>query len=213
MMPPHVLDNLENDQVITDRLKGVTLIFADIVGFTDWSSRKTPNEIVQMLSNLFTRFDNLCVEYDVYKVHTIGDCYVVMGYTGKKQRNPSQECLNVIKMAYQMINVIQAENVKHSSKLNMRIGVHTGEVIAGVIGTSIVRYDIWGPDVLIANKMESNGTPGRIKVSLDTKDMISSRVVSGIVFEESSNVEVSSLGISMKSFFLKCDDINQLIYE
>ena len=213
MMPPHVLDNLENDQVITDRLKGVTLIFADIVGFTDWSSRKTPNEIVQMLSNLFTKFDNLCVEYDVYKVHTIGDCYVVMGYTGKKQRNPSQECLNVIKMAYQMIDVIQAENVKHSSKLNMRIGVHTGEVIAGVIGTSIVRYDIWGPDVLIANKMESNGTPGRIKVSVDTKEMISSRVISGIVFEESSNVEVSSLAMSKKSFFLKCDDINQLIYE
>ena len=62
-----------------------------------------------MLSNLFTRFDKLCVEFDVYKVHTIGDCYVVMGDTGKKRRNPSMECINVMKMAYRMIEVIEEE--------------------------------------------------------------------------------------------------------
>ena len=95
-----------------------------------------------MLSNLFTRFDKLCVEFDVYKVHTIGDCYVVMGDTGKKRRNPSIECINVMKMAYRMIEVIEEENKRCNSSLNMRIGVHTGEIIAGIIGTNIVRYDI-----------------------------------------------------------------------
>jgi class 3 adenylate cyclase len=208
MMPPDVLENLENERVSTDRLHNVTLIFADIVGFTDWSSHKSPNEIVQMLSNLFTRFDKLCVEFDVYKVHTIGDCYVVMGYTGgKKKRDPSLECLNVLKMAYRMIEVIKEENSKHSSSLNMRIGVHTGEVIAGVIGTNIVRYDIWGPDVLIANKMESNGKPGRVKVSIDTREMIESRVQSGFEFEESDKIDVNAIGVSKRTFFVNCHDI------
>ena len=163
-----------------------------------------------MLSNLFSRFDKLCVECDVYKVHTIGDCYVVMGDTDKKHRNPSKECFNVMKMAYQMIEVIKEENQKHSSNLNMRIGVHTGEIIAGVIGTNIVRYDIWGPDVLIANKMESNGTPGKIKVSNDTKLMIESRIESGITFEESEEVKVSVLGVTKKTFYAYCPDITTL---
>ena len=208
MMPPHVLDNLEHGKSITDKLMQVTLIFADIVGFTDWSSSKQPEEIVKMLSNLFTRFDNLCVDYDVYKVHTIGDCYVVMGDVGRKGRDPSKECLNVMKMANCMLEVIQEENLKHNSKLNMRIGVHTGEVIAGVIGTNIVRYDIWGPDVLIANKMESNGEAGRIKVSEDTKLMIENRTKHGFTFEESEKVEVPAIGVVKKSYYLASIDMD-----
>lgn len=212
MMPPHVLEHLENEKVFTDRLKNVTLMYADIVGFTAWSNGKTPNQVIKMLSNLFTQFDNLCVEYDVYKVHTIGDCYVVMGYTGKTQRSPAQECVNVIKMAYRMIEVIQLENQKHNSELNMRIGVHTGEVIAGVIGTSIVRYDIWGPDVLIANKMESNGTPKRIKISEDTKEMLTNRVESGFVYEESESIQIDFLRMTKKTYYLECVDLKDLVY-
>jgi phospholipid-translocating P-type ATPase (flippase) len=208
MIPPHVLEYLEQDKSFTDRIMSVSLIFADIVGFTALSSHKSPNEIVEMLSNLFTRFDKLCVEFDVYKVHTIGDCYVVMGHNGKRERNPSLECLNVMKMAHKMIEVIKEENIKHSSELNMRIGIHTGQVIAGVIGTSLVRYDIWGRDVLIANKMESNGEAGRVKVSIDTKEMIESRVTSGITFEESNQVNITSLGVSKKTYFVNCPDIN-----
>ena len=212
MMPPHVLDNLENDKAPTDRLQNVTLIYADIVGFTAWCENKAPNQVIKMLSNLFTRFDNLCVEFDVYKVHTIGDCYVVMGYTGKSQRNPAQECINVIKMAYKMIDIIKLENQKHSSVLNMRIGVHTGEVVAGVIGTSIVRYDIWGPDVLIANKMESNGTPGKVKISEDTMEMLVNRIESGFVYEKSKSVEIESLRMKKDSYYLECADLNSLVY-
>ena len=210
LMPPHVLQHLEREQKFTDKLHKETLLFADIVGFTAWSSGKTPNEIVEMLSNLFTRFDKLCGEFDVYKVHTIGDCYVVMGDTGKRNRDYSKECVNVMKMAYQMIEVIKEENMKHASSLNMRIGVHTGEVIAGVIGTDIVRYDIWGADVLIANKMESNGTPGRVKVSEDTKELIESRVRSGFSFEESKKLEAKSIGVTKQTFYVNCPDINAI---
>lgn len=203
MMPAHVLENLEKGKSVTDRLHNVTLIFADIVGFTNWSASKKPEEIVKMLSNLFTRFDKLCVEYDVYKVHTIGDCYVVMGDVGRKNRDPSQECLNVLNMAYRMIEVINEENAKHKSELDMRIGIHTGEVIAGVIGTSIVRYDIWGPDVLIANKMESNGTPGKVKCSEDTKLMIENRDPDGFEFEESKKIDVPIIGVTKNTYYVK----------
>lgn len=206
MMPAHVLENLEKGKSVTDRLHQVTLIFADIVGFTDWSSTKRPEEIVKMLSNLFTRFDMLCIKYDVYKVHTIGDCYVVMGDVGRRNRDPSMECLNVMKMAYSMIEVIKQENAKHNSALNMRIGVHTGEIIAGVIGTNIVRYDIWGPDVLIANKMESNGTPGKVKCSEDTKVMIESRD-DHFQFEESNSIDVTAIGVTKKSYYVSHNDL------
>ena len=150
----------------------------------------------------------LCVNYDVYKVHTIGDCYVVMGDVGGRRRDPSKECLNVLKMATCMIDVIKEENIKHNSDLNMRIGVHTGEIIAGVIGTKIVRYDIWGPDVLIANKMESNGQPGKIKVSEDTKSMIESRGKNLFRFKEDGKVEVPAIDAVKKSYFLEIIDIN-----
>ena len=213
LMPPHVLEHLEREQKFTDKLHKETLLFADIVGFTHWSSGKLPNEIVEMLSNLFTRFDKLCGEFDVYKVHTIGDCYVVMGDTGKLNRDYSLECINVMKMAYRMIDVIKEENRKHSSDLNMRIGVHTGEVIAGVIGTNLVRYDIWGPDVLIANKMESNGTQGRVKISEDTKELLEDRVKSGFTFEESEKVEAKSIGVTKKTFYANCPDINAIEYD
>ena len=94
-----------------------------------------------MLSNLFTEFDKKTVEYGVYKVHTIGDCYVVMGYLSG-ERDPKNECKNVMKMLRSMIEIIEKENETYDMQLSMRIGVHTGEVVAGVIGNKLVRYDI-----------------------------------------------------------------------
>ena len=164
-MPPHVLENMRQDKAATDKLHEVTLLYADIVGFTAWSSNKTPIEVVGMLSEMFTRFDKKCLDHNVYKVHTIGDCYVVMGLTDNEVRNSAQECLNVVEMAQSMIQIIKDINSENGSELNMRIGIHIGQVIAGITGTNIVRYDIYGPDVLMANKMESGGMAGRINVS------------------------------------------------
>ena len=125
-----------------------------------------------MLSEMFTRFDKVCVVHKVYKVHTIGDCYVVMGYIGGEDRDISEECYNVLRMAESMIGIIRDINKENGSELNMRIGIHTGEVIAGITGTNIVRYDIYGPDVEIANKVESNGMPGKINISEVTKNLL-----------------------------------------
>lgn len=204
MMPPHALESLKNNKPITDRLFGVTLLYADIVGFTSWSSNKSPNQVVDMLSRLFTRFDKLCVVHKVYKVHTIGDCYVVMGYLESKVRNPVEECFNVTNMALSMIATIDRINLEVGSDLQMRIGLHTGEVIAGVIGTNIVRYDIYGPDVLVANKMESCGEAGKINVSEATKNMVSGK--GNYQFVYNKEIIFKTIKTAYSSYFLStCD--------
>lgn len=193
-MPAHVVYQLSEGSSVTDQLFDVTILYADIVGFTAWSSGKSPIEVVQMLSNLFTEFDKKCVDLGVYKVHTIGDCYVVLGYlTGK--RDPDGECLNVLIMAQNMIRIIQEENEAYHMQLAMRIGIHTGSLIAGVIGNNVVRYDIWGKDVLVANKMESCGQSGRINVSEVTKKFLEN---SERQFEFEFNKEVQGF----KSYFV-----------
>jgi magnesium-transporting ATPase (P-type)/class 3 adenylate cyclase len=203
MLPPHVVNNLKLDRQTTEKLYDVTLLYADIVGFTEWSSNKTPAMVVSMLSNLFTKFDKLCLDHEVYKVHTIGDCYVVMGYTGKADRTSAQECLNVIRFAESMIDVIDEVNRESGSSLKMRIGVHTGEVIAGIIGTKIVRYDIYGPDVLIANKMESGGKPGAINVSDVTMQFIKSLDQNKYEFQYNKEIEITHINRSYNSFYIR----------
>ena len=113
LMPPHVYKKLRNNKPVNDRLSNVTLIFADITGFTAWSSTKSPNEIVQKLGYLFERFDMLCEKHNTYKVHTIGDCYVSMGFKHHRNRNPENEALNMVKMAFDMIDVIEQVNEEH----------------------------------------------------------------------------------------------------
>ncbi|OMJ77612.1 hypothetical protein SteCoe_22785 [Stentor coeruleus] len=172
LIPTQVLKNLHHDITTTDRYFDVTIIYADICGFTAWSASKEPIEVISMLSKLFSNFDHLCVRHNVYKVHTIGDCYAILSFTDGDRRDIAKECVNIVEIALDMIKAIQKVNKRQKINLNMRIGMHTGEVIAGITGTNIVRYDIYGPDVEIANKMESSGEPGKINVSEVTKDLI-----------------------------------------
>ena len=156
---------------------------------------------------MFTLFDKVCVVHNVYKVHTIGDCYVVMGNTRGDNRDIAEECLSVVAMAQSMIKIIQDVNKLNNSQLNMRIGIHTGEIIAGITGTNIVRYDIYGPDVLIANKMESGGMPGRINISDVTMAILSKKTPDKYVFEFNKEIVAKVVGKSHKSYFIK-EDLN-----
>ena len=205
MMPPHAYEHLKEENSFTDRMSDVTLIYADIVGFTAWSSDKFPEEIVGMLSQLFQRFDKHCAEHKVYKVHTIGDCYVAMGFTGDKpeSRDPYGECLNMINFAKVMIDMIKEVNEEHEIQLNMRIGIHTGEVVGGITGTNIVRYDIYGPDVMIANKIESNGVPGSIAVSEVTKSFLENCAPERFKFTEHKEVVDKYRDRSFRTYLLR----------
>jgi hypothetical protein len=157
LMPLHVVQNMKDDIPVADVLENVTLLFADIVRYTDFGNKHEPVEVVSMLMELFKNFDHATKSCHVYKVHTIGDCYVVMGFNGKvsmNERNYYEEAKNVCKMGEEMITIIRDVRKKVNFELlDMRIGIHTGTVIAGIIGSSVVRYDIFGSDVLIANKM------------------------------------------------------------
>jgi Adenylate cyclase, family 3 (some proteins contain HAMP domain) len=111
---------------LTDVMEDATLLFADIAGFTKFSSSVEPEEVVKMLSELFTEFDQMCVKLKVYKVYTIGDAYVALGFLNAAERNPPVEANNIIKMGIGMIDIIKRvkKQLNHPG-LNMRIGVHT----------------------------------------------------------------------------------------
>jgi class 3 adenylate cyclase len=114
---------------LTDEFQDVTLLYADIAGFTKYSSSVTPAQVVIMLRNLFTEFDKSCLKYKVYKVYTIGDCYVVMGFTNALKRNPVEEAKNVVKMGLSMIEIIRnVRNIINFHDLDMRIGIHTVKI-------------------------------------------------------------------------------------
>jgi phospholipid-translocating ATPase len=204
MMPKHVFETLREQNTVTEKISNATILYADIVGFTQWSSSKTPGEVVNMLSDLFTQFDMKCKEHQVYKVHTIGDCYVAMGYLQSHNRNYQEECKNLIFFALDLVKIIQEVNLERGIELNMRIGVHTGDIIGGITGTSIVRYDIYGIDVLIANKMESSGIPGKVKISQKTFELLEYRFPGMFLFEEDKIVEVA--GKQIRTYFVNLNN-------
>ena len=211
LMPLHVVQNMKDDIPVADVIDNVTLLFADIVRFTDFSACHEPVEVVNLVSELFKRFDNSTKECSVYKVHTIGDCYVVMSFTGKvpmNERNYLEEAKNVCKMGESMIRIIrEVRKEVNFEKLDMRIGIHTGPIIAGIIGSAVVRYDLFGSDVLIANKMESAGCPGKINISEDTKKLLETKEMP-YALSFNKVVDVPSVGREVKSYFIESANDN-----
>lgn len=138
-------------------------------------------------------------------MHTIGDCYVVMGYTGKvskyrrSESTQVEEAYRVMQVAFEMIEVIK--NVRENSvdpnlkNLDMRIGIHTGKIVGGIIGTKVVRYDIFGNDVLIANKMESNGVDSQVIISESTFNLLNRNqsIMDSLDFTPHKDIEFPTL--------------------
>lgn len=214
MMPAHVVKNLKNGIAPTDSYDSVTILYADIVGFTAWSSNRKPIEVVTMLSKLFTTFDHLCVKNHVYKVHTIGDCYVILGFadTGDgSDRHYGEECVHMLNMAIDMVKAIKKVNREKKINLNMRIGLHTGTLIAGITGTNIVRYDIYGGDNDIANKMESGGAAGKINVSEDTMRLLEETTPGRFAFAFNKVITHEPTNRSIPSFFVSPTNADELV--
>ncbi|CAD8053776.1 unnamed protein product [Paramecium primaurelia] len=212
LMPPHALKRLlqpdsDNTETFIDVLENATVLFADIAGFTKYSSSVEPETVVEMLRNLFQTFDEFCQMTQVYKLFTIGDCYVCMGVMDLNQRDPAEEAQNVLVFGLKMIQIINDCNKDPQYQhLNMRIGVHTGKVLGGVVGTDVVRYDIYGEDVTIANLMESSGSEGKMLVSEHTKNLIES-VYEDFKFEYAKDVYIPSKDITLPTFFVQLNDL------
>lgn len=163
VMPEQIALRLKGgEHPIADAHANVTVIFADLVGFTKLASTTGPDELVEMLGELFTEFDGLTERYEVEKIKTIGDAY--MAASGLLHVRPDH-CEVAIRLALRMIERVAALNERRGTELAVRIGLHSGPVVAGVIGERRFVYDIWGDTVNTASRMESTGLPNRVQVS------------------------------------------------
>ncbi|XP_043268002.1 adenylate cyclase type 9 isoform X2 [Venturia canescens] len=146
-------------------MEDVSILFADIVGFTRMSSNKTAEELVGILNDLFERFDDLCEHHGCEKISTLGDCYYCVSGCPEPRPDHAKCC---VEMGLAMIEAIKQFDVERREGVNMRVGVHTGTVLCGIVGTKRFKFDVWSNDVTFANKLESTGKPGRVHFSEKT---------------------------------------------
>lgn len=169
ILPGCIADRLKNDdRSIADGFAEVTVLFADLVGFTEISSIASPQELVELLNHIFSIFDQLSQDYGLEKIKTIGDEYMVAGGLPLPQDNHAQA---IAQMALAMQKSMEKITFRQQP-ISLRIGINSGAVVAGVIGTSKFSYDLWGDTVNLASRMESSGSPGKIQVTATTYQLL-----------------------------------------
>jgi len=170
ILPRSIADKLKaQTQPIADHFGSASILFADVADFTPWSERLPPAEVVGYLDRLFSRFDDLAERYGLEKIKTIGDCYMVAA--GVPTPRPDHARALAL-MALDMLEAIRSdEGVAHLGH-ELRIGINSGPVVAGVIGRKRFLYDLWGDAVNTASRMESHGTPGRIQITRATYELL-----------------------------------------
>ncbi|XP_042192795.1 guanylate cyclase 2G [Callorhinchus milii] len=172
MLPSFISEQLIQGKCVEpESFESVTVFFSDIVGFTSICSISTPLEVVGLLNDLYSLFDDIINSYDVYKVETIGDAYMVV--SGMPICNGIRHAGEIGTMALHFLSAITSFELKWmNEQLRLRIGINTGPVVAGVVGTSMPRYCLFGDTVNVASRMESNGLPLKIHVSESTAQLL-----------------------------------------
>jgi class 3 adenylate cyclase len=188
ILPGEIAARLKNgEQEIADSFADVTVLFGDIVGFTSLSSKTSAAEIVQMLNGLFRLFDEAAAELGIEKIKTIGDCY--MAVCGLP-RPCSDHADRMARMALRMLEATRQYAQETGLSLQLRIGLNSGPVVAGVIGATKFIYDLWGDTVNLASRMESTGVPGQIQVTRSVYE----RLKNSYEFESRGVVQVKGKG-------------------
>jgi class 3 adenylate cyclase len=163
VLPASIAARLKQTEgVIADGFPEVTVLFADIVDFTGRSERITPEQVVEVLNDLFSALDRLTRQRGLEKIKTIGDAYMVVGGLPEPRTDHAEA---VADMALAILREVAGRSDPGGRPLQVRIGIDTGPVVAGVIGTSRFSYDLWGDTVNTASRMESHGIPGCIQVT------------------------------------------------
>lgn len=191
ILPKPIADRLkQGESTIADSFSEVTVLFADIVGFTKFSARISPTELVVLLNEIFSTFDQLAEQHDLEKIKTIGDNYMVVGGLPTPRTDHAEA---VAEMALDMQHSIARFNEQHNNSLSIRIGIATGPVVAGVIGIKKFSYDLWGDTVNTASRMESHGVKDGIQVTAATYQWLKDKYL----FEERGIIQVKGKGDMM----------------
>jgi len=153
-LPKHVAERVARGEVVNDSFDDAAVLFLDVVGFTTLSSSRSASEVVGVLQEIFTAFDAVCATHNVIKTKTIGDAYMAVAF-------PDDDNTQYERLAHCALDMLNV----NAPSVSFRIGLHCGPIVAGVLGTERLQYDVWGDTVNVASRMESTGAPGRVHVS------------------------------------------------
>ncbi len=197
ILPQSIAERLkENERNLVEHFPEATIFFCDLVGFTTLAAATEPTEVVGFLNRVFTAMDGLVEKYGLEKIKTIGDAYMVGG--GVPDPRPDHASA-VADFALELLEILPELRKKERLPLELRIGINSGPVVAGVIGEKKFAYDLWGDTVNTASRMESSGQTNRIHVSRETHDLLGD----AYEFESRGEREIKGKG-TMETFFLNC---------
>ena len=195
VMPPSIAARLKSgEERVADRIENLSVLFADLVDFTGAAHDLPPSEVVDYLDSLVCAFDALCETHGAEKIKTIGDSY--MAVAGLQEEDIAG-AIRIARLALAMLEMIDERPPLGNRRLKLRIGIHCGPAIAGVIGETRIAYDVWGEAVSMASRMELQGVPGRIQVS----EAFHLLTASNFIFEERGTIDIKGLCAS-RTFFL-----------
>jgi class 3 adenylate cyclase len=196
ILPESIAERLKNkNSIIVDGIPSSTILFTDIVGFTSLSEQISPEKLIHLLNIIFSEFDNLVEAYDLEKIKTIGDAYMVAAGIPSPRNNHAEV---IADFALEMKIVMAKINKNLENPLNIRIGINSGPVVAGVIGKKKFSYDLWGDSVNTASRMESHGVPGEIQITQATYNIIKDKYD----FEDRGVTQIKGKG-PMQTYLLK----------
>eukprot|EP00794_Sanderia_malayensis_P009713 gene9713-10700_t len=208
MLPKAVANELKmGKNVLAESFDQVTIFFSDIVGFTALAASSTPLEVVELLNDLYSLFDNIIENYDVYKVETIGDAYMVV--SGLPIRNGKKHAGEIATMSLHLLSEVKSFKIKTqpNKQMQLRIGLHSGACVAGVVGLKMPRYCLFGDTVNYASRMESSGLALRIHVSPECKTVLDQ--LGGYHLMERGPVSMKGKGTIITYFLNGKDEFNK----
>ncbi len=195
MLPPVILGRLRSGNgALAEAIDDASILFADLVGFTPFAERTPPGEVLVVLDAIFAAFDDLTLARGLEKIKTLGDAYMVASGAPDPRKD---HALALTDLALAMMEVLKTHAARVPGGLRMRIGIHSGPMVAGVIGRTKFAYDLWGDTVNTAARMESHGEPGRIHITEATAQ----RLGNAMVLEERGVIEVKGKG-PMRTFWV-----------